>query len=164
MQESRFVLPAPCARLLGSLPALPGSWMFAQGLNLAIARQLPADVVQALAGKRLRLQVQDARLTFDFVWRDGAFRPQRGAGLADLTIAANAHDLMLLARRQEDPDTLFFGRRLSIEGDTELGLLFKNTLDAIDLPTFDLRKLAREALNVHLRPGRPPAQYDSDGR
>jgi predicted lipid carrier protein YhbT len=32
-----------------------------------------------------------------------------------------------------DADTLFFDRRLSIEGDTELGLLLKNTLDALDL-------------------------------
>ena len=36
--------------------------------------------------------------------------------------------------RQEDPDTLFFHRRLSIEGDTELGLLVKNLLDRIELP------------------------------
>jgi predicted lipid carrier protein YhbT len=40
---------------------------------------------------------------------------------------------MRLARREADPDTLFFDRKLSIEGDTELGLLLKNTLDAIDL-------------------------------
>ncbi|HNM65287.1 MAG TPA: SCP2 sterol-binding domain-containing protein, partial [Accumulibacter sp.] len=41
--------------------------------------------------------------------------------------------LQLLAR-QEDPDTLFFNRELSIVGDTELGLLVKNMLDAIDWP------------------------------
>jgi predicted lipid carrier protein YhbT len=31
-----------------------------------------------------------------------------------------------------DPDTLFFSRRLTIEGDTELGLLLKNRLDALE--------------------------------
>jgi len=34
--------------------------------------------------------------------------------------------------REEDPDTLFFNRKLVIEGDTELGLIVKNLLDSID--------------------------------
>jgi predicted lipid carrier protein YhbT len=41
---------------------------------------------------------------------------------------------MLLATRRVDPDTLFFERRLLIEGDTETGLRLKNVLDAIGLP------------------------------
>lgn len=39
---------------------------------------------------------------------------------------------VLLARRVEDPDTLFFARRLIMEGDTELGLVVKNALDAVE--------------------------------
>ena len=50
----------------------------------------------------------------------------------EVTIRACAWDFYRLARRLEDPDTLFFSRRLSIDGDTELGLLVKNALDAID--------------------------------
>lgn len=38
----------------------------------------------------------------------------------------------MIAGRKEDPDTLFFQRRLSIQGDTELGLEVKNLLDNID--------------------------------
>ncbi len=44
------------------------------------------------------------------------------------------HDFYLLATRQEDPDALFFSRRLLVEGDTELGLIAKNTLDGLNLP------------------------------
>jgi predicted lipid carrier protein YhbT len=36
-----------------------------------------------------------------------------------------------LAADDEDADTLFFERELSMEGDTEYGLLLKNTLDSI---------------------------------
>ena len=36
--------------------------------------------------------------------------------------------------REEDPDTLFFNRKLHIEGDTELGLITKNLLDSVDWP------------------------------
>ena len=36
-----------------------------------------------------------------------------------------------LARGLDDPDRLFFDRVLMMEGDTELGLLLKNSLDAM---------------------------------
>jgi predicted lipid carrier protein YhbT len=59
-----------------------------------------------------------------------------------LTIRATAYDFLMLATRREDPDTLFFSRRLAIEGDTELGLFTKNALDALDLPLPDIGALA----------------------
>ena len=51
----------------------------------------------------------------------------------DVSFSGNANDLILIAARKEDPDTLFFQRRLQIEGDTELGLYVKNLMDAIEL-------------------------------
>jgi predicted lipid carrier protein YhbT len=134
---SAYAVPAPLAQLLGRLPPWPGSWLFARGLNLVLARQLPGDVQRALDGKYLRLRVSDARLAFDFMWTGGAFAACKPPREPDLTIGASAHDLLRLARREEDPDTLFFSRRLALEGDTELGLLFKNTLDAFDVSAFD---------------------------
>ena len=58
--------------------------------------------------------------------------PPAPSGAPEVTISACASDYYRLARRLEDPDTLFFSRRLSIDGDTELVLLSKNLLDAID--------------------------------
>jgi predicted lipid carrier protein YhbT len=123
--------------LLGHLPAYPGSCLFAAGLNLALARQLPGDVCAALAGKLVSIRVLDAGLRFDVRWQNGRFEAQHPQPVPDLAIGASARDFLLLAQRREDPDTLFFGRRLSMEGDTELGLLLKNTLDALDLALFD---------------------------
>lgn len=51
----------------------------------------------------------------------------------DVSFTANGDDLILIAGRKQDPDTLFFQRRLKIEGDTELGLEVKNLIDAIDI-------------------------------
>ena len=141
MTATPFVLPKPIGLVLGRLPAYPGSLLFVTGLNLALARQLAPDVTLMLVGKKLRLCVTDAHWAFDFVWKDGRFVASQNPGPADLTISASAHDLMLLARRQEDPDTLFFSRRLAMEGDTELGLLVKNTIDAIELPVLTLAQL-----------------------
>lgn len=76
-----------------------------------------------------------------------------------MTLSATAHDFLLLAQRRQDPDTLFFSRRLSMEGDTELGLVVKNALDAIELPVLDPREWARtlspRAVRARLFGGRP---------
>lgn len=71
----------------------------------------------------------------------------------DVTISASAYDFYRLSRREEDPDTLFFSRRLVMEGDTELGLLLKNTLDAMELNVFELMKSLPMRKMLSLIPG-----------
>ncbi len=51
----------------------------------------------------------------------------------DVCFSAKSDDLLLIAARKQDPDSLFFQRRLVIEGDTELGLEVKNLIDAIEI-------------------------------
>lgn len=140
-----LVVPAPVGAVLSRLPAYPGSLLLVTALNLALARHLPADVKGLLQHKRMRVQVRDARLAFDFAWTGQRFAPHAplvAPAVADLTLSATAHDFLLLAQRKQDPDTLFFSRRLSMEGDTELGLVVKNALDAIELPVLDPQQWA----------------------
>ena len=151
MSEKTWTIPAPVGQLLGRLPGFPGSMMFVTGLNLALAKKLNADVTHMLLGKKLRLCVTDAQWAFDFEWRNDRFVACAKGGTADLTISAGAHDFVKLARRQEDPDTLFFNRRLAMEGDTELGLLVKNTIDAIELPVLDLEPFKPAQVLARLR-------------
>lgn len=64
----------------------------------------------------------------------------------DVRIAASIDDFVLLANQQADPDTLFFQRRLVIEGDTELGLAMKNLIfgnELSGLPAATARLLLR---------------------
>jgi predicted lipid carrier protein YhbT len=63
-----------------------------------------------------------------------------------LRFRAVAWDYAALAAREADPDTLFFNRRLVVEGDTEIALLVKNTLDTIDIPR--TRGLLRRAMRA----------------
>ena len=137
-----FALPHALGSLLERLPAYPGSMLLVSALNLGLARQLPADVCAFLLHKKLRIHVRDARLTFDFTWTGQRFAASPRQQVTDLAISASAHDFMRLALRQEDPDTLFFSRRLAMEGDTELGLVVKNALDALELPVLDLQQWA----------------------
>jgi predicted lipid carrier protein YhbT len=150
-KQHNMSVPAPLARALGRLPAYPGSVLFACGLNAALAPQLPADVREALSDKVVRISVTDCGLQFDVTWRGARFYGLRPVGTPDLAIGASAHDFLLLAQRREDPDTLFFGRRLSMEGDTELGLLVKNTLDAIDGTLLDPARFLPAHLLAPLR-------------
>lgn len=50
---------------------------------------------------------------------------------ADVRFIGDAHTLLLLVTQREDADTLFFQRRLRIEGDTATGVHLKNFLDAL---------------------------------
>ncbi|GAB4405803.1 MAG: SCP2 sterol-binding domain-containing protein [Rhodoferax sp.] len=129
--------PPALSHLLGRLPAYPGALLLAQALNLTLAKHLDADVIQRLRGRKLRLHVTDTAWRLDFVWRGGRFVACAPQAQVDLALSAKLQDFARLARRQDDPDTLFFNRRLTMEGDTELGLLIKNTLDALEAPVFD---------------------------
>lgn len=65
------------------------------------------------------------------VIRIGARKIAEQIAEPDVTFTASLNDLILMAARKEDPDSLFFQRRLKI-GDTELGLEVKNLIDSLE--------------------------------
>jgi predicted lipid carrier protein YhbT len=132
MKIPAFTLPGPFARVGARLPQLPPTLALVGGLNLALDRILPREPLEPLTGKRLLLKVTDAGLALRFTLTPRGFRPLFDPRQPDLTISATTRDYLALALREEDPDTLFFSRRLLMEGETDLGLLVKNTLDAVD--------------------------------
>lgn len=125
-------LPPP-TRVAPLLKLLPQA-LQCRVLNAVIARVLAAPVANGsldfMQERRLALEVSDLGLRWVFVMRDG--RVQAGQGDADATVRGSATDLLLLASRLEDADTLFFQRRLVLTGDTELGLTARNLLDRLD--------------------------------
>ncbi|NMG75391.1 ubiquinone anaerobic biosynthesis accessory factor UbiT [Aromatoleum diolicum] len=127
-----FTLPAALARIAARLPQRPPTLALTTALNLALGRILSREDLEPLTGRHLRMRVRDAGLTLDFTLGPRGFVALSGGGEPDLTLTANVRDYMALALREEDADTLFFGRRLLMEGATDLGLLVKNTLDAVD--------------------------------
>jgi predicted lipid carrier protein YhbT len=132
------VLPRGLVTLIGRLPAMPPSLAFSILANRLLWPALQTLDWQALAGRRYAICVKDLGLKLRFTVTRCGFAPDSGA--PDLTISATAGDFWLLLARREDPDTLFFSRRLVSEGDTELGLTVKNLLDALE-PESVLRQL-----------------------
>lgn len=135
-----FQLPALVARLGEKLPQWPHALALIAGLNAAIRlKLLPEDSLSALENRNFLIQVLDAGSHASFTYRLRLFRPVFGpVDAPDLIVRAKLSAFLQLLTRQEDPDTLFFKRELSIEGDTELGLIVKNMLDAIEWPRFEL--------------------------
>ena len=146
-----FLIPQPVGNLISLLPRYPHSLIFTRAINLALGERLRGETWQPLHGKQVCIRARDAGLTFHFTVGAHGLVAQHAVSRPDLTISASVQDFFLLALRKEDPDTLFFSRRLVMEGDTELGLLVKNTLDAMELPPLDLRALLPVRLLGKLR-------------
>lgn len=146
-----FTLPAAFSRFGPRLPQLPPALALVAALNMALGRVLPKEPLAPLIGKRITIKVLDAGMALRFAYGTRGFGPSFDAAPADLTMSARARDFLALLLREEDADTLFFGRRLLLEGDTELGLLVKNTLDGIDLPRFEAARLGAQ-LRARLAP------------
>ncbi len=101
-------------------------------LNKAFQTPIQHGEVGFLEGAKIRIKITD--LNIDWLINVGSdrFTPVDRKLPDDVSISGESMDFILLAIRQADPDTLFFQRRIRIEGDTELGLGIKNTMDSMD--------------------------------
>ncbi len=146
MTSQKFHIPRPVTAMISRLPTRPPSFVLARLLNLVLQKTLNRHDLLPLHGKRVAIRVRDVGLQFHFTVGNNGFQPIARTEQPDLVITANAHDFYLLATRQEDPDSLFFNRRLVVEGDTELGLVAKNTLDGLDFPKPSLAMISPKNL------------------
>ena len=132
----KFKLPGFIASIGQKLPQWPHALALVAGLNAALKMKLlPESELDALADKLFRVRILDTGGEATYTYRNGLFRPVfRPEREPDLAFAANLSAYLQMLARQEDPDTLFFNRELEITGDTELGLIVKNMLDAVEWP------------------------------
>lgn len=141
MPPTEFQLPAQLASIGRHLPQAPWSLALCTAINLARSYGgLDADF-SFMEGRSLCIEVSDLGIQSSIRLDHGRFRVQRTKAECDVRFTAKASTYLALLRRTEDPDTLFFQRKLRIEGDTELGLHLKNLLDATEPPAWMLRLL-----------------------
>ena len=124
-------------------------------LNRVLADALRDGELDYLQGRTVRICVRDMQLTFCITLQQGRLAASREKNMPDLSITGTLHAFLLLAARYEDTDTLFFQRRLRMEGDTELGLEVKNFLDGLDVDALWLPRqvssMAQKALPLYER-------------
>ncbi len=107
--------------------------LMGHGLRLIFKEALADGDFEFLQDKWLKIAIEDLGLAWFISYQSEQLLIAEAAPRVDVSFAAQLNDLILIAGRKEDPDSLFFQRRLRIEGDTELGLEVKNLMDSIDL-------------------------------
>ncbi len=115
--------------LVRALPVQPPSFALARVLDRWMLPRLDAATRQALRGPGVELELQDLGIRARLRLGARGFEPCEQAPA--VTIRGAAEALWRLVRGWDDADRLFFERELVMEGDTEFGLLLKNTLDAL---------------------------------
>lgn len=131
---SSLPLPPTPSRLIGLLdsraPFAIKQRLVEPLLNRTFAAPLEEGEFDALEGRRITLAIEDVGVSLSLTLKAQRLVLCREVGEA--TIRGGWREFLCLATRREDPDSLFFQRRLLIEGDTELGLMLKNLLDGCE--------------------------------
>ena len=138
MNLTDFRFPAALTRLGRLIPPPVASLPLMAVLELARRRELLV-APEALYGKRFLINIEDMGLQIRFVCEKGRFLPlfdSASKAPVDVTLSAMAVDFFQMTSGMADADTLFFQRRLKIEGDTELGVAVKYWLDASERPAW----------------------------
>ncbi|CAM3904498.1 ubiquinone anaerobic biosynthesis accessory factor UbiT [Roseateles saccharophilus] len=124
-------LPAQWRERVARLPSRPPSTLLALLLDRLLLPRLDASQRQALQGQTVEIELQELGARVRLLLGERGFRAAGEGGAARLRLRARADALWRLLRGQDDADRLFFDGALVMEGDTEYGLILKNTLDAI---------------------------------
>lgn len=129
VQNAASILRSP----IHFLPQIVQKKALLEGLKTVFKEALEDGDFEFLEGKWLKVEIKDLQLSWLISYQDEQIVVAERPVEEDVLFSGNLNDLVLIAGRKEDPDTLFFQRRLTIEGDTELGLEVKNLMDSVDL-------------------------------
>ena len=124
-------LPPPWRERVARLPSRPPSTLLALLLDRLLLPRLDASQRQALRGETVEIELQELGARVRLRLGERGFHAAGEGGAPRLRLRARADALWRLLRGEDDADRLFFDGALVMEGDTEYGLILKNTLDAI---------------------------------
>lgn len=138
---------------LGRIPESLHSRLLCEVLNRVLEPELREGELDFLEHRCLAIQIPELSTRFRITMKGARLHPATHR-TPELTLRGGVREFLQLAVREEDPDTLFFQRRLHLDGESELGLLVKNFLDALEIdesrlpqwaapPASALRRLAQ---------------------
>jgi predicted lipid carrier protein YhbT len=117
---------------LGFIPESVHSQLLCEVLNRVLRPELRDGELDFLEQRCLAIHIPELSTRFRITSCGARLQPVTRRA-PDLTLRGGVREFLQLATRIEDPDTLFFQRRLHLDGDAELGLMVKNFLDALEL-------------------------------
>lgn len=150
-----FTGMAQGVRLAHKLPRPVQQQLVARLLQQVLEEAIEDGDLECLEGNWLEVHVTDANSSWYFSLQQDKLQvhtqePLNFQVVTNSRIAGGSSDLLRMLSRQQDPDTLFFQRRLELSGDTELGLEVRNVLDAVD--TDELPAYMQKALQLVSKP------------
>jgi len=151
--KSQPIFPAPLSLPLKILPSFVHNKVLVTTLNKIFSKELDEGELDFLQDKIIHISIEDGGIDYRFTMKGNKLVAADKNATADLMLQGTIYNYLLLASRQEDTDTLFFSRRLRMQGDTELGLFVKNFLDGMDMdshkiPSY-LKSLLQKSLPVY---------------
>lgn len=149
------VFPAPLALPLKLLPSFVHNKALVTTLNRIFTQELQDGELDFLQDKTLQISIEDAGIEYRFTLDNNRLVAANKQTSPDAVLQGTLYNYLLLASRREDTDTLFFSRRLHMQGDTELGLYVKNFLDGLDMESHKvpayLESVLQKSLPVYER-------------
>ena len=130
-----LLAPRNLATCVSYVPSVINRKMVESVLNRVLHEQIADGDFDYLSGQWLVIELRDAQLFVTIGFAQGHFVCRE---VTTTAVEADAHlsvltvDAIDLMQQKIDPDTLFFQRRLTISGNTELAHHVKNTLDTLD--------------------------------
>ena len=101
--------------------------------NKIFLQAIKAGDLDFLKDQWVLIEVLDMGIAFNLGFQNQQIVQTQFDQEFDLTISANSCDFLDLMSKRKDPDTLFFQRKIKMQGSTELGLYVKNFLDAFEV-------------------------------
>ena len=154
-ENTQPLLPKKLSLPLKILPAFVHNKVLVTTLNRMFDKELKEGELDFLQNKIVHISIEDAGIEYSFTLNNDRLTAADKKHSPDLILQGTVYNYLLLASRQEDTDTLFFSRRLHMQGDTELGLYVKNFLDGMDMDSHKvpayLGSLLKKSLPVYER-------------
>ena len=144
------LFPMPLSLPFKLIPASLHSRALVTALNKIFHDDIEEGELDFLEGKVIQVVIEDASIVYQFTLVENKLIASDENQTPDLFLKGTVYNYLLLASRKEDTDTLFFSRRLHMQGDTELGLYVKNFLDGLDMSSHKIPAYMESLLHKSL--------------
>jgi len=141
----RLLQPRSLARIATRMPRRLNHVVVEQLLNRVFAEQIEEGDFDFLQHRVLQVEMIDAGLFVAVSFAQNRMQCRYFGGQpgdSDVMLSITVSDAIDLIQQQVDPDTLFFQRKLRINGNTELAHHVKNTIDTLNpavIPRFVIK-------------------------
>lgn len=142
--------PASLALPLKVIPSFVHNKILVTALNRIFHNDIKEGELDFLQDKLVEITIEDTGMRFRFTFDQDKLIAGNQHDEPDLLLNGTMYHYLLLASRREDTDTLFFSRRLMMQGDTELGLYVKNFLDGLDMQSHKIPAYIESVLQKNL--------------